>query len=299
MVIYIKELDKNDNIKLLDKIPIFLHKLVLKIFEVSGYFFLQNIDEEQQIIVIPNVNKKKVYKNIKNTIKKKSKTTKRKIEVVLSEKLHEFVNEFDGIKIVNGRKIYIDNIDLVIKKVIGESPIEIQDIYILSNSYNSTNINIINKLVNSVKSINIITKDIRNYNVLENVLSEKGVAITVSNNKKKSLKKSKLIINLDFSDNDLNKYSIFRNACIINLNEIVIKKLKCFDGIIINNIEIELPEDILKKMKEYNLIEKFRKIELIESLKNENLKIVIGALLGNNGTINEKERLNVQKILTK
>ena len=299
MVIYIKELDKNDKIYMLDKIPKIIYKLVLKFIEISGYFFIHNLDEEKQVFIIPDINNMKVYKKIKKVINKKVKKTKRKIEVVLSEKLHELIYMFDGIKILDGRKIYIDNIEFVIKKIIGESPMEIQDIYILSNSYNSSNVNIINKLATDVKSINIITKDITKYSIIEDILIEKGIVITVSNNKKKSLKKAKLIVNLDFTDEEIRKYSIYRNACIINLNNNYIKKMKCFEGIIINNIDIKFPKEKYKYMELNNLISKFRKIELFESLNVETKSIVIETLYGNNGKINEKELLNVKKILTK
>ena len=299
MVIYIKELDKNDKIYMLDKIPKIIYKLVLKFIEISGYFFIHNLDEEKQVFIIPDINNMKVYKKIKKVINKKVKKTKRKIEVVLSEKLHELIYMFDGIKILDGRKIYIDNIEFVIKKIIGESPMEIQDIYILSNSYNSSNVNIINKLATDVKSINIITKDITKYSIIEDILIEKGIVITVSNNKKKSLKKAKLIVNLDFTDEEIRKYSIYRNACIINLNNNYIKKMKCFEGIIINNIDIKFPKEKYKYMELNNLISKFRKIELFESLNVETKSIVIETLYGNNGKINEKDLQNVKKILTK
>ena len=299
MVIYIKELDKNDRLDFLEKYPKFIHEFVIKFIEISNNILVKRIDEDKQIYILPNINRKNVYKNIKKRIKKNTKKTKRKVEIVLSEKLHQYINEFDGLKIINGRKVYLEHLEEVLNKVLGEKPIEMQDIYILSNSYNYININVINKLALKVKTINIVTKDIRNFSILENLLFEKGILITITNNKKKSLKKAKLIVNLDFDNEQLRKYNVYRNACIINISENVIKNLHGFEGMIVNNIDIKVPAEKYDFLNLNNLIVGFRKIELYESLKTTNQNIEIDLLFGNNGKINEKERLNIQKILTK
>jgi len=153
-----------------------------------------------------------------------------------------------------------------------------------------------------VKSVNIITKEINKYNMLEEKYEKEGLLITVSNNKKKSLKKAKIIINIDFTKEELKSYSIFRNSFLINLHDEKIDFLRSFDGIIIQNIEVEYKNNQKDFVIENNLKEKFEQIEVYESLLNvydkrkENINII--TLYGNNGKINEKELLNWQKILT-
>lgn len=298
MVIYIKELDKNDKLKSIEKYPKVIRKFIMIFVEITNSFFIEYIDEENKKYIIPNINEKKVYCKIRKKISKEQKKTKRKVEIVLSEKMHELLKNFEGLRIINGRKIYLDYIEDIIENVLGENPMELQDVYILANSYNYTNVNIINRLSGKVKSVNIVTNDIKNYSILENMLYEKGIIITISNNKKKSLKKAKLIINLDFDGDILRRYNIFSNACIINMKETVIKNLQCFEGMIVNNIDIKLPKEQSKFLKVSNLISNFRSVELFESLKLNEKNIDIISLYGNNGIISEKERLNVQKILT-
>ncbi|MBR3002198.1 MAG: hypothetical protein IKF38_01310 [Clostridia bacterium] len=69
--------------------------------------------------------------------------------------------------------------------------------------------------------------------------------ITVTNNKKKSLAKSKLILNIDFPKELLNKYYVFDEAIILNINGNMKIDRKRFNGKIINDYEINVtPEAI-------------------------------------------------------
>ena len=303
MVIYIKELDKNDRLSSVEKYPKFLHKIIINcIWKIKG-FIIEKIDEQNQKYILLNSNNKekkikRIIKKIIKEIEKNKKTSRRKIEVVLSERLKEHKDEFIGLKILDGKSIYKDYLKEVIQDILGNNPIELQDIYFLSNLYANSNISVIEKMATKVKSINIITKDIKNYSIFENILLEKGIVTTILNNKKKSLKKAKLIINLDFTGEEIRKYNIFRKACIINLNDTIIKKLQGFEGIIINGVNIELNEKQEEFFKGNNLLLNFKKIELFEGLRQEQEKVEISALYGNNGEISKKERLNVQNILT-
>ena len=194
----------------------------------------------------------------------------------------------------------LKNVDKVVKRIIGNLNIEEQQVYILANGYTQTNVNFIKDMSLKVKNVNVITNQIQKYSMLEEMMMKnKGIAITCANNKKKSLKKAKIIINLNFIIDNIKKYNIFRNACIINvLNEITLKGLSGFEGIIVQNIEPELKEDELYFFENNNLINNFKKIELYESINKNNDNINILSLYGNNGEIDKKELLNLQKILT-
>lgn len=119
--------------------------------------------------------------------------------------------------------------------------------------------------------------------------------LVVSNNKKKSLQKAKIIINFDLRQDTFSNYQINRNSMIINLSDNIIKMEKSFNGIIINSIQID---DINYKIRNYYLFEyidlyesdiieenKFDKI--LEKIKEDD--IIIKGLLGERGKIQNME----------
>jgi len=179
---------------------------------------------------------------------------------------------------------------------------ELENIYIFVNEYTRNNIQIIEKMCYKFKTVNIITENIKNYKQLENKLFEKNILITVSNNKRKSVKNAKYVINIDFCKEKLEQYNLNMNSIIINFtNE---KKFfdKLFKGVIINNIEV-----ILNNNFEYYIKEIFGNIDnqlLLESyiLNNASINVQeyfgkynckIGYLLGVRGKISEIEFMKI------
>ena len=78
--------------------------------------------------------------------------------------------------------------------------------------------------------------------------------------------------------------------------------LKGFEGIIIDNIDINLEENEIKDILEKNnIINNFKNVEIYKTLtetEKRNAKIKVNKLYGNNGELNQKEVINMQKILT-
>lgn len=116
--------------------------------------------------------------------------------------------------------------------------IEEINIYILIKQYNSAYNEKIVYMAEKSKSINIITESIKEYKKLEERLINSITNITVTNNKRKSISNAKYIINVDYSEEDLSKYNIYRNATIFNISNNKIFKIRGFEGIIINNIVV-------------------------------------------------------------
>ena len=118
--------------------------------------------------------------------------------------------------------------------------------------------------------------------------------ITIANNKKKSLVKIPIILNIDFPSELINKYNLNDNAVIINIKGNVTIKNKRFNGININDYEIEYDNknnyDLnldnnykLSEVYEGNLYKK-SPIRFIEkTLKKD--KVRISKLIGNNMVI--------------
>lgn len=133
----------------------------------------------------------------------------------------------------------------------------LNEIYICTNIFCEDNIAIIRELVNKVKTVNVVTNN-RKYHSLESRLEEQGIFITVSNNKRKSLKNANIVINLDFPK--LTDYNVNREMVLIDITgKICIQK--AFNGIIINRIKIRTN----KVLRVFSEFESFDKNELLEA----------------------------------
>ena len=79
--------------------------------------------------------------------------------------------------------------------------------------------NLIVLIARKVKRLTIVSNNINKFRYLEEKLyNEYGIAIELSNNRRKSLLNSNIIINVDFEEEMVNKYNINSKAIIINLN---------------------------------------------------------------------------------
>lgn len=299
MYIYIKELKRDEELAQNIDMPKFLKKIIIKLIKVFNIITVKKIDELHYLYIIPKVNDIKIIKKI---INKKSEET-----IILSKSLKKYEKEINlNKKDTTMRFLVCDILEYITNKL--NIRIELQNIYILANEYNKNNIEIIKYLCNKVKTINIVTSNINKYSKLEDELyNEEGLLITVTNNKNKGLKRANFIINLDFSNEDIASYNINMNSIIINCTNNKIDALRYFQGIIINDVCIDLEEAEENKF----LYEEFDKREIYNSFQNENRKYIetiskikqdkvqILSLIGISGNIETKELLNMQKNLDK
>ena len=122
------------------------------------------------------------------------------------------------------------------------------------------------KIAKDYKRINIITNHISKFkNIEKQILENEGVMITVADNKKKSMSKSRIILNVDFPSELINKYNINENAIIVNLKGNVKIKSKRFKGININDYEITYSNKELY-FEDYSILEKYYKKDIYEAL---------------------------------
>ena len=297
ITIYIKELKKDDKIDALEKVPKFLHKILINITKKTNNFYINTIDEDKKVYLIVNTKNKNTYKNIIKKLKNE-KTRTQKIQIVLEDNLKENVNYFNEFKILDGKEFMNNNVNKILEKILENIPIALQDVFILTNKYNESSIRLIKNIGQEFKSVNVISKEIERYNMLEDILENETIVFSIANNKRKSLKKAKIIVNMDFTKEQLQEYNIYRNAIIINLNKEKITNLKGFEGIIVQNVEIELEDTEKEIFKENNILDGFKKVELYESINPIKEMGKIQEIYGNNGKIDKKELINVRKILT-
>ena len=272
-------------------------------------FYIEKMDKHKRFgkkIEIQNDNIKIYYnleieKNIKKIIKN---LLKQEIyNVVLDKSLWDndkFKNYLysNNINIIDGKwlKKYmtLDILNYIItKKQIHKAETEIA---ITLNEITEISIEIIKNLAKQYKKLVVVTNHIEKLRKIEKEIQEKeGILIVVTNNKNKSLLKSQIIINMDFNKEVLNQYKIYDEAIILNIEEnIKIDSIR-FNGVIINDFEVETGRIELIWRENY---EKYRVKDLLEAnlyvrdtFKNIRKKlqksnISIKSLYGNNGIIN-------------
>ena len=207
------------------------------------------------VIKADNDTAKKIVKKIK----------KNKIEkVVLSKKIkknQEIIEELNNynITILDGKWLMQHMIKEIFFYLEEHKKINYSDeIAILSNNANNEIKMVINELFDRYKKVRIVTNNLELFEKMENELFDySGIPMIVTNNKRKALSKSLLIINFDFNQETINKYNINENAIIINLNEEIKITKKRFNGFVICDYEIELDReklcDIEDKQTEFSL----------------------------------------------
>ncbi len=259
---------------------------------------------EKEIFSLP-INKESKNKKIQ---KVSIKLTKSLLEenirkVVLSNELFENeilknVLEQNRINVLDGKLIYKILLPKIIQKIClyKNSDIKEEKITILVDENNEINKNNILKISQEAKVINIVTNFINKFITTANYLYEElGILVRISNNIKKDLLNSNIIINIDFNEDLINKYYINPKAIIVNVPDNVKIISKKFSGININSYNIIIPEDYeLIGFDDKHIYEAriyYKNLHEIEQSIEEN-QIEIESLIGKNGIINKKEFLD-------
>lgn len=278
---YIKEASEQNKIKL--KIKYIFNKLEIK----------------ENIIELPIRAESKIKNNKNKKIVKKIKENNVKITVLSNElvKYEQFKNELysNNINILDGKFLFKvlskDILECICKKI--KLDVNSLEIAVLVNDENDLNKSIIIDLAKEVKSLNIITNNIKDFKQIEELLyDEEGIVMKISNNKKKGLIKSKVIFNLDFCEEDINSYSVPENCIIVNTFNPIKIKTKKFNGINVKDFNIIIPEKY--KMQGFSdevvyesIIYNLDYTEVREKILED--KIRIKDIIGENGEIQEGE----------
>ena len=245
-------------------------------------FLIPKLERDEILVPINNIkeDKKKVEKEIEKNNKKEIKLAQRtkKIldkthckKIILSKELQKykiFSNQLYtyGFEIINGKWLFnvlsCEILEYIVKKEkMTEEKVKIS---ILVNDVTDIELYNIKEIVKKYKRLNIVTNHIEKFKKLEEqILDEYGLMITLTNNKKKSLTKTDIILNVDFPTELINKYRIAENAIIINLKQKTTIKQKRFEGKIFNDYEI-LHQNI--EEIEYDKNKKFHIKDIYEAL---------------------------------
>lgn len=260
---------------------------------------------------IEKASKRKVQigmKNIQKLIKKYQVDT-----LVIEKKLEQNINLQ---KEKMNRKIHILDgkglMPYMIKEILEymmekqNTKTQLEDLYICMNEPKSIYIENIQYLSKYFKTINIITPKINSFQKIANKIEQnENSMITVTNNRKKSLKKAKFIINFDFTQEQIQNYSIYRRAIFILLNNDCNCKIAGFDGVQVQHIGIDISQEKKEFFQQYDLLQNNSLETLYESILNEKQgfnkvkeqiqkdQVKLVRLYGSNGVIGEKEYSNL------
>lgn len=251
----IQEADKPNNIlKIFNIVQLTGNKIILPITgdEVLSY------KKAQKLV-------KKTKKVLEQTISKRIVISKK---IQKQEKYMEMLKQNDY-EIADGRWLFevlsCEILDYITKQKAIKK--EETTISILVNNLTENIIEIIRKISQQYKRVNIVTNHIQKLKKIEQQILEKdGIMITVGNNKKKGLAKSNIILNFDFSSKVIQQYNIYENAIIINVKEEVEIMKKRFNGITINDYDITF-ENL--DNYEYDETKKYKCCEIYEAQLNK------------------------------
>lgn len=278
-------------------------------------FFQKSIEirifENNYVLAVIDKNKKNIVKKLIKYIQKL------KIDTLVFSKglenLKKEICDLDYVRIINGRKLmeYMEyNIfEYILEKQ--NNKIKEEDIYIVFKKDKNLDLNFLKIFIENFRMTNVVTNDVeRLKNVQDNLIENDNILISVSNNKNKALKRAKYILNVNLTKEELQKYKINRNAIIVNIKEEVKYNDLSFEGVNVNNIELNLPDEYIERYEELGA--KFDKTEFYESiLLNDDLgkasieeienrinkdNVQIVGILGNNGEISDKELQKIHKI---
>lgn len=246
----------------------------------NGLFNIFNIIKLQDDSIILPIGTKAMSDKMAEKLAKKVNYILKKMhckKIVVSKKLKDeerFINELYSYNynIVDGRWLFELLSEKILDYIVDKKNLEKQEIQlsILVNDLSEVMLQTIKRLLQQYKKINIVTNHITKFKKIEEkMLEEQGIMIVVNNNKRRSLAKSQLILNVDFPSELINNYNIYEEAIIINIRDNVKIKRKRFNGININNYEITFKEIEQIKQENYNKWEKFNKKDLYEAQINQ------------------------------
>lgn len=213
-------------------------------------FNLLNVIRLQDNKIILPVNDEKISQKKSEKLARKTKKVLDKAnckKVIISKKLQQQEQYMNYLytyqcEIVDGKWLFEVLSEKVLDYVVNKKGLKKQEIQlsILVNDLSDIMLNIIKILATQYKKINIVTNHIEKFRKIEEkMLSKDGIMMIVTNNKKKSLSKSQLILNVDFPSELINKYNIYEEAIIINIRQNTKINKKRFNGININDYEVE------------------------------------------------------------
>ena len=279
-----------------------LNKKIFRKIDIRKY-------NENYIFAVYDIEKTKFQKRIARYIKKLNIDTlvfSKELDGEYKEKICKILSQ--DVNVLNGKQLMDFMKFQIVKYVLNKQNKDTKEenIYIILKKDSKINLNFLQEFIENFKMTNVVTNDIeRLKNIQENLLENHGVLISISNNKRKALKRAKYVLNINLNKDELSKYNINRDAIIINVQEFVKYDNPNFDGININYFEIKCPDDLQEKFEQigenFDLVKLYESMLLLENNQkiSEKIKkdeVCVSGIIGNNGKILDEE-LNCNNII--
>lgn len=213
-----------------------------------------------------------------------------------------------NINIINGKKLSNILTYEVLEYISKHAKCNLSDLEVslLVNEYNFINEYNIKKIIQNVKVLNIVSNNVDRFtNLSSQMYEEYGSYIQVTSNQNQSLKRSNIVINIDFEKQELTKCMFPKDCIIINLNKEFCETKKGFNGILVNGIDLNIPKSYitenLKSLETTSLIISesilYNKLDNVDETINEfkKKKFKINYLLGSRGKLANEEFQRVKK----
>lgn len=211
-------------------------KKIHKIFNI--------VELEQNRVILPitkseiengKLSQKKAQILAKNIVKKLKNAIGN--NVILSKEIKKQKNLVNylysqNMNIIDGKWLFGILSDEAITYVVNKKKMKKEklNVSILVNDVEDYVLENIKLILRKYKRVNIVTNHLEKFKKLEKEIFEKdGIMVTVTNNKKKSLTKSNVILNYDFPTELINKYKIYDEAIILNVKQNVSISSKRFN----------------------------------------------------------------------
>ena len=195
---------------------------------IDGIVLSDEIKKNTEFMDKLILNKKSNNSNNKSNISKVN--YKKNLDCIMDE--HNIAKHFikqRNVFFINGKGLFKYIIYEILVYIINiqNRKAELEDVFIVANNIDEIILDNIIFLSTKFKNINIVSKNIEKYRYIEDIVyNNTGNNVILLNNKRKSLKRAKFIVNVDNSINELNEYLIYRKAIIINLNDEINNKHK-------------------------------------------------------------------------
>ncbi|MBP3596465.1 MAG: hypothetical protein J6J60_03590 [Clostridia bacterium] len=287
------------------KLPIRIRKLWWNIKAKLGIVVKKKV-EDKVVYVLPKIDKK-FLKRVDKILKISGDK-----QICISDELYyreEFLNliKKNDVSILNGnwiKKYILLNYLEYIRKCGIENFSEKEIAFLVDSDYELV-VEYIKNLAPKFKLITIVTNNIRKFNKIEEkYLNQDGINLNVVNNYRKSLIKTDIIVNLDFEEKELKKYTIYNRTIFINLYNNYEIDSKKFEGINIINCQISMPNKYLEYVElfyNFNYLSVYESfIKKKTSIKNilneiENDKLEIIWIENEKGMLSKREFLEEKK----
>lgn len=248
-VIYIDYLDSCDEI-LNDKFPSWIKKIVYKFLNYFGY-----VKVNENKLKLYCLSEDKVNQRMLNNLKKELLLINSG-SIVLSDLLLQntiivTILQNLGYNILRGKWLYKFLCYDIVHKIayVKNKKISDLEITILSNENSDINVENIKLLAKECKILNIVTRNLDNFKYVEDDLfDEYGNIINVSTNTSKACKYSDIILNFDFSIEEIKKCNFKKGIVLVQFTK---EKFENRSGTTIVFYKLNMPVKYLKIFKEY------------------------------------------------